>query len=825
MVQKIMLDGVWKLRRTDGCLETDAAVPGSVLTDLFRSGLIPDPFFRDNEKIAEELSMYDYDYEREFILSSEDFGKNVLDIVFSGIDTLADVWINDVFLFSANNMHRTWRHDIRSAARPGRNSVRVRIHSPSRYITERQQNGRIRLSIDSIRQGCQYIRKAHHMFGWDWGPQMPDAGIWRPVCIESCDDARLGGCRIEQCHRDGTVTLRALVQVEGEPAQGRIVRLTVRDPDGVTVFTGSADAAGECVIPADIREPRLWWANGYGSQDLYTVQTELLDREQVIDRASFRIGLRTLSVSQEPDPWGREFCFVLNGKKIFAMGANYIPEDNLTGRRSPGRTMELLRTCRESHFNSIRVWGGGYYPDDWFYDQCDELGLIVWQDFMFACNIYEFDPEFHENVRQEAVEVIRRVRNHACLGLWCGNNEMETGWHEWGFESLSSADHLRQYREFFENELPSIVLQEDPSRFYWPSSPHSGSDGAAPADERNGDNHYWAVWHGLKPFTDYRNHYFRFLSEFGFQSFPNRKTVESFTLEEDRNVFSYVMEQHQKNHAANGKILFYLSENYLYPKNLSMLIYASQLLQAEAMKYCVEHMRRSRGRCMGSYYWQLNDCWPVASWSGIDYYGRMKALQYYAKRFYAPVLLSGEENGTQVRLHVANESMKAFCGTVCWQLRDNRSAVILEGSSPVEVRPMDGAFIADLDLAAHLPTDAEKFTRYLSFSLVEGPTVLSESTLLFCKAKYFHFIQPEIRADITDNGDHFTITLVSSAYAQSVELDLEQGDGLFSENWFPLHAGERKTVILPKESLDGHFTAGDIREQLIIHSVYGIAND
>ena len=409
-----------------------------------------------------------------------------------------------------------------------------------------------------------------------------------------------------------------------------------------------------------------------------------------------------MKVNTGADEYGSRFAHEVNGVEIFAMGADYIPEDCIRGRVNRERTRTLLEHCRDCNFNVIRVWGGGYYPDDFFYDLCDELGLIVWQDFMFACAVYPLTPEFEANVTAEIRDNVRRIRHHACLGLWCGNNEMEMflADNQWVRKPMQKTEYLIMN----ERIIPELLRQYDPDTFYWPSSPSSGGDFDSPNDPDRGDVHYWEVWHGGLPFTDYRNYYFRYLSEFGFQSFPAVKTIEQFTAPEDRNIFSYVMEKHQKNAGANGKILQYMSQMYLYPESLELLVYVSQLLQAEAIRYGVEHFRRNRGRCMGCVYWQLNDCWPVASWSSIDYYGRWKALHYFAKRFFAPVLLSCEEEGAlsssmnvneenrrirkTARFCVTNETRERITGVIRWSLRDASSRIHQQGQYCVEAEPL-----------------------------------------------------------------------------------------------------------------------------------------
>ncbi|MFR0802757.1 MAG: glycoside hydrolase family 2 protein, partial [Suilimivivens sp.] len=476
---------------------------------------------------------------------------------------------------------------------------------------------------------------------------LPDAGIFREVSLLYIAKSRFDSVYITQEHEEGRVTLDFDVALElfTEEDNTRI-EVIVTDPEGRTYVPA------EGVDPEDyhivITDPKLWWPRGYGEQPLYQVKLTLFSGDgAVLDTYERRIGLRTLTVNTDKDEWGECFAHEVNGVKIFAMGADYIPEDNLFSRINKERTRKLLSDAAAVNHNSIRVWGGGYYPDDYFFDICDELGLLVWQDFMFACASYELDDDFERNITAEIRDNVRRLRHHACLALWCGNNEMETQTLDKAWKP--SIKQKYDYIKIFEYIIPHILQEEDPVTFYWPSSPSSGGNYDDPWDENRGDTHYWAVWHGNKPFTDYRNYHFRYLSEFGFQSFPCMQTVETFTEPQDRNIFSRVMEMHQRNTSANGKIMNYLSATYLYPKDFDQLLYASQLLQADAIRYGVEHFRRNRGRCMGAVVWQLNDIWPVASWASIDYYGRWKALHYAEKRMFAPVMISCEETGNSVK--------------------------------------------------------------------------------------------------------------------------------------------------------------------------------
>ncbi len=538
-------------------------------------------------------------------------------------------------------------------------------------------------------------------------------------------------------------------------------------------------------------------------QPLYTVTVELLIGGMVADVWEKRIGLRTMTMSTEKDEWGNEFAHVVNGVKIFAMGADYIPEDHLLGRVTPEVTRKLLNTAKFANFNAIRVWGGGYYPDDWFFDICDELGLVVWQDFMFACAVYDLTPEFEANIKQEFIENIKRIRHHACLGLWCGNNEMEM-FVEQRNQWVTKPSHVRDYFLMYERIIPEIVKEYDPQTFYWPASPSSGGSMDFPNDPDRGDVHNWEVWHGNKPFSEYRKYYFRYLSEFGFQAFPSEKTIETFTDDpKDKNIFSYVMEKHQRNYGANGKIMNYLSQIYLYPGSFSLVIYASQLLQADAIRYGVEHYRRNRGRCMGAVYWQLNDCWPVISWSSVDYCGRLKALHYYAKRFFQPLMISCEEYGMMndlanmnrqhfvfeksIRLNVANETMQEQKVTVKWALRNAKAEILQQGEEELKVPALTSAWLDKVEFP-----EADIFNHYVSYELWQDGRVISDGSVIFSYPKYFRYENPELSYRI--EGDEIVVS--AKAYAKSVEIRNENEDLVVSDNYFDLNADEKRIRVI-----------------------------
>ena len=796
-MEKLTLNGAWVLDIPGSSFpRVSAAVPGSVYHDLLTAGQIPDPFYRDNENEALKIMDNDFVYSRSFTVPAALLENDAVVLHCDGLDTLATVTVNGTVVGTAKNMHRTYEFDVKQVLQAGENTISVKFDSPTRFIKQAYAESRADGSSDAM-VGFPLIRKAHCMFGWDWGPRLPDAGIWRDISILGIKTARIRDVYVVQHHDNGKVTLEINTHVT-EITGSAPVSVKVTAPDG-TVFTSEGEKA---VI--EIEDPKLWWPNGLGAQPLYRVEVTLGDG---LDSWNRNIGLRTLTVTRKKDQWGESFCHCVNGVDVFAMGADYIPEDNLLPRVNPARTRRLLEDAKAANMNCVRVWGGGYYPEDYFYDTCDELGLLVWQDFMFACAVYNLSEDFEENIRAEFVDNIRRLRHHASLALWCGNNEMEqfVAVGEWVSSLGQKADYIKMY----EYIIPKILKQEDPQTFYWPASPSSGGSFDEPQDPNRGDVHYWDVWHGLKPFTDYRNYLFRYVSEFGFQSFPCMETIESFTAPEDRNVFSYVMEKHQRNASANGRIVSYLSQMYLYPSKLTDLVYASQLLQAQAMQYGVEHWRRNRNdcRCMGAVVWQLNDCWPVASWASIDYFGRWKALHYYEKRFFAPVLISCHEEGilsqnTNVnaepfdlkktaQLNVSNETLQPFTGKAHWALRRPDASIIESGSFDVSVAPMSALWLPKQDFSRSATYDC-----YYSYELRdEAGITVGESTVFFCAPKHFHFVDPQLEAHI--EGDEIVVT--AKAYARSVEL-MAGADTLLSDNYFDMNAGTKRVKILRGEA-------------------------
>lgn len=822
-MQTCTLNGTWQLSAGHRSLESvDMQIPGTVLSGLLAAGKIKDPFYRTNEDATRALFWKDYVFTRTFDVDEELLAQQHIVLVCEGLDTLAEISINGTFLAKTDNMHRTWKFQAKKLLHPGKNEIQIVFRSVLRFIEDYpyEAHKKINYIPCGSMKGNQLLRKAHSMFGWDWGPQTIDAGIFRDIYLQGYSHARIEDIRIHQQHAKNVSVQTSITLSESVPGQKLCVELSEDGADKpLQTKLCKTNADGVAAVDFVIENPKLWWPNDYGDQPLYIVRTTLLDEDGTnLESITRRIGLRTLTISQEKDEWGNEFAFCVNGVKIFTRGGNYIPDDCLYTRITEKKLDYILESCRRAHFNCVRVWGGGYYPSDAFYDLCDEKGLIVWQDLMYACNVYDVTDAFAENCRQETYDNVRRLRHHASLGLWCGNNEIESAWDHWG-DFQKETPYLRaDYIRLFEEVLPKAVQEADGETFYWHSSPSSGGCFDNPDDANRGDTHYWDVWHGQKPFTDYRKYFFRFCSEFGFQSFPCAKTVNSFTLEDDRNIFSRVMESHQKNDAANGKMLYYLSENLRYPKDLTHLLYASQVLQGMAIKYGVDHWRRNRGRCMGTLYWQINDDWPAPSWSSIDYFGRWKALHYMAQKFYAPHAVSMTLEDHRCHVYFSNESFETTEYSLTLSIRDLSGNVLetyeTKGNSPA----FSAIETAVVDICSWEDQKDDVFLEAVIHT--KDQKVLKDVETLV-PYKYLNLKNPVISTEAEETNDAFILHISSDCFAPFVALDFDDADVIFSDNFFHLTDKTVQDIIVKKEDiLQGHFeNAEDFRKRLLILSL------
>ena len=776
--------------------------PCSMYSVLLDHKKIPDPFYGRNEELLTSLADKDCSFVSQFSVSGETLQQDYVELCFYGLDTICQIFLNDKLLDSVKNMHRTYVYEVKELLREGENSIRLDFKSPTRYF-EKMHNHHYLYSNDGCTiPGSAHLRKALCHSGWDWGPTLPDMGIWRPVELNAYSVDQIADVEVRQDHHDGVVDVTISATTKN---QADCELQASFDGKTVTLKNGKATIR--------VENPRLWWVRGYGEQPLYDLKVELIKDGKVLHTKEKKIGLRTLTVSTQPDPdkQGSEFCFVINGVKIFSMGANYIPQDSLLPRVTHEKMDEMMQWALDANFNSLRVWGGGVYPDDYFFELCDKYGILVWLDYMLACVNVWMTPEFEKECRAEAADNLKRLRHHASLGLICGNNEMELAVMTWGIgeSQLVKEDYI----ELYERVLPQIAEQLAPDIFYWPSSPCSGGGFDDPGNFARGDTHYWEVWHGGVPFTTYRKKHFRFCSEYGFESFPSMKTIRTFAEEEDMNCFSRVMENHQKCHGGNGKILRYLADNYLYPHSFEKLVYASQLLQADAIKYGVEHFRRERPYCMGSMYWQFNDCWPVASWSSVDSFGRYKALHYAAKKFYAPVAMGLFLENGELTVNIANETMKDFKGHVQLTLRKSDLTVLDSREETVMVKSLKSR-----DVFTYEPEPDDPFDCFLSADLYdENGTFIMRQTELFVPDKHFSYLKPSFQVELADTEDGVAINVTADVFAKGVCIDFQQDDIVLSDNYFALTDGKPYRVMARTQK-----TAKELREELTIQSVYDI---
>ncbi|MBN2773349.1 MAG: glycoside hydrolase family 2 protein, partial [Prolixibacteraceae bacterium] len=630
-MEQSLISSNWQFRQVGTNEWMPATVPGTVHTDLLANKKIEDPYYRLNELDMQWIDKVDWEYKTTFNVDKETLGAGRIALDFKGLDTYADVFVNGNKVESTDNMFREYLLDVKDFVKEGENELHIVFRSPvieglkkydaQGYVIPVSDNDQaVRGQVEGGKMVSIYTRKAGYHFGWDWGPRLVTSGIWRPVYLKAWDEARIENIQIVQNSvTEEKATMSAVFEVDA--INGGSGKLSISN-GGVILAKKQIDfkpGIQTYHVDFEIKNPELWWTNGLGEPHLYTLTGEV-NLNGYKTTANERIGIRTLELVRDKDDQGTSFYFKLNGVPVFMKGANYIPNDVFLPRVTEENYKRVINTSKESNFNMIRVWGGGIYENDIFYDLCDEAGILIWQDFMFACAMFPGDEAFLENVKQEAIDNVKRLRNHPSIGLWCGNNEILGAWFGWGWkqaaerESKENADKIwKAYTDIFHKILPEAVGEYDQQRSYWGSSPSSGL--GIPADLKNGDEHYWGVWWGKEPFKNYATHIARFMSEYGFQSFPEIATVRKYAEPEDYNILSEVMNSHQRSSIGNETIEYYMLQEYNQPKDFESFLYVNHVLQAEGIKFALEGHRRAMPYCMGSLYWQINDCWPVASWS------------------------------------------------------------------------------------------------------------------------------------------------------------------------------------------------------------------
>jgi len=796
------LDHGWQFRQvTASAQEAEsgwlpATVPGDVHLDLLANKKIPDPFYRDNEAKLQWIENESWEYRLSFEVTPALLARSNVDLVFEGLDAAAAVYLNGAQVLNADNSFRIWRVPAKAHLHAGKNLLRIVFPSPIKAAAEVAAGDLFRLK--SKTEDKTYIRKPAYEYGWDWGPRFVTSGIWKPVRIEAWDKVRIADLAIRQ--RDVSREVAHLdAEVEVEAASAGSAKVSVQYSNNgapATIVATVSVHAGRNIIdlPIEIRQPKLWYPAGYGEQPLYDFTAQVGTGGQVSESRKVRAGLRSIELHRVLDKWGRSFELVVNGIPVFAKGADVIPFDSFPNRVTTADYRRILQSARDANMNMIRHWGGGYYETDEFYAICDELGIMVWQDFMFGNDWQPGTYAFKQNIEAEAEDQVRRLRNHPSIVVWCGNNETESALN-WPARKVLPLDVKYQmwqdYLIEFSGILPRVVARLDPETPYWPSSPSADYE---PVSEsyHTGDDHIWDVWHGRVPFATYETHHSRFVTEYGFQSFPEMKTVEAFTQPEDRtSIFTPVMLAHQKNNEGNAIIHDYLLRDYSEPKDFASFLYVSQVLQAEGIKIGAEHFRRSRPETMGSIFWQLNDCWPVASWSSIDYYGRWKALQYYARRFYAPILVSPHVEDGALKVYIVSDKVNAEPVTLRVRLMDFDGKALLEETHTVDVAPLASKVYLDWPLKKLTDAGAADTSRvFVVAELSAGGAQLSRNLVYLAPVKHVYLKPAHLKVEATGAKGSFKIRVSSPVLARSVYISFGNLDVQLSDNYFDLLPGE-----------------------------------
>ena len=795
-IKKITLNNDWQFRQLGDTHWKTANVPGCIHSDLFKNKQIPDPFFGDNEKQLQWIESKDWEYSCSFTIDSSIQSSGNIDLIFEGLDTYADIFFNKIKLGSTNNMFREWKYDIKTYLTKGNNNLRIVFHSPVNIDSLKAKE--LKYSLPDSRG---FSRKAAYQYGWDWGPRLVTSGIWRPVYIQTWNSFNIEKLNINCTGiRTDKATLSAEFDINSEITQHLKIRIIDSETEIVYSKYNIDLIAGENHFGwgFSINNPELWWTNGLGKPNLYNlnIEIETSDYTHTINKS---IGLRTIQLLQKPDSVGSSFEFILNGIPVFIKGANYIPMDNFLANVSQDRYEELISDAVEANINMLRVWGGGIYENDIFYDLCDENGILVWQDFMFACNMYPGDEDFIENVKEEAKLNIVRLQEHPCIALWCGNNEVDNGWNDWGWQKQFNYSHsdsteiYNNYKKLFNNVLPNLINLYSPKTPYWPSSPKWGWGHNQSKTE--GDSHYWGVWWGKESFNEYENNVGRFMSEYGFQAYPDMKTIKQFTNTDDRNLNSEAIKNHQKHPIGNKTIIEYMERNYPIPNDFETFVYLSQIVQAKGITKAIEVHRRTKPYCMGTLYWQLNDCWPAISWSSLDYNLRWKALHYHIKKTYNNIIISTEINNDSICVYVVSDSIKDFKANLVFNTMNFEGGEIETDSSQITIKGNTSKIYHTYNIE-DLLTDSLKFNHFINISLIANNKTIAEKNKFLCMPKYLELKDANINIEIDRLNETYEITLTSQVLVKDLFLELNDTDLHLSDNYFDLIPGKAKKVYI-----------------------------
>ena len=793
----------WKFRQARLTNWYPATVPGVVHTDLLQNKIIEDPFFRLNERGLQWIDKEDWVYETCFTLAADMMRKENMELVFEGLDTYADVYLNDECILKANNMFRRWSIPVRQYIREENNILKVYFHSPVKIdvpkwdalpyqypaSNDQSENGGLFNKKISI-----FARKAGYHYGWAWGPRLVTSGIWRPVYIRAWSDLRINDVFIEQKEVGaGRAVIAGHVELDADKDMDGVLVTITDEATGRVLGEWQADlkrGTNRVTVDFVLHKPKLWWSNGLGEPFLYRFRTDIIAGGELLDSKTERVGIRSLKVVHQPDKDGHTFYIELNGRPVFAKGANYIPSDNFLPRVTPENYKRTILDAAGVNMNMLRVWGGGIYENDVFYDLCDEHGIMIWQDFMFACSMYPAEGALLDNIHQEAVDNVKRLRNHACIALWCGNNECQDAWLGWGWkreierQNKEYADKIwAQYRQQYHVTLPGVVREYAPGTFYWPSSPFAFE--GEMSGTTDGDRHYWSVWHGKAPISDYDSEKSRFFSEYGFQSFPEFESVKRYApYPEDWDIRSEVMMSHQRGgDHANGLIETYLLNEYKKPRDFRAFLYMNHVLQGDAIKTAIESHRRQMPYNMGTLFWQHNDCWPVASWASRDYYGRWKAQHYYVRKAYDDILISPVVEGDDLKVYAVSDRLENTSGRLQLQVCQFDGTVVHHWGKSVGISGNDSRVCFSAPLAKLLE-GANRGTVYVRVDYTDKSGRVYHNNYCLGKQKDMDYPKVDLQTEVHSIEGGYEVMVSSDKFARAVCLSVADNESVYSDNYF-----------------------------------------
>jgi beta-mannosidase len=823
---RIGLNNKWQFRKKGDSEWLKAIVPGTVHTDLLSNKKIEDPFYRTNEKDQQWIDTCDWEYQTEFTASDELLKNEKIEIIFEGLDTYADVFVNETKIISADNMFLLWKAEIKKSIKKGANKLHIVFYSPINKILPVYDSLPYKVPVSNNDQAEKrlsvFTRKAGYHYGWDWGPRFVTSGVWRPAYIQTWNQLQVEDLFIKQLSITGnTAQLEAQLTTNNIEEGLKTLSIFINDQPVPVLKKQLMLLKGETTVSArfNMNNIQLWWPNGMGAQVMYTFKAVLSDKNGVIATREVKRGLRTIELVNDNNEKGKSFYFKVNGKPVFMKGANYIPQDNFLPRVTRERYEHVINTAVSSHMNMLRVWGGGIYENDLFYDLCDEKGILVWQDFMFACALFPPFEDLRKNIAAEAAYNVKRLRNHPSIALWCGNNEIAQFMNEkfWGhstnnFKTIEdSASVFNMYADIFHNILPAAVKANDDEKFYWASSPSPENYSMKfNFNLASGDIHYWGVWWGKQPFEKYNEVVGQFMSEYGFQSFPEFETVKKYTIPADHDINSEVMNAHQRSTIGNGTITHYMKDMFNVPAKFENFLYVGQVLQAEGIKIAIEAHRRAKPYCMGTLFWQIDDCWPVASWSSMDYYGRWKAQQYMAKRAFTDFLISPVKEKDSIKIFVVSDAYKNVKTVMQVSLVDFDGKILKQQSKSISLPENSST----LQFALKEQEWVSAITRtnvVLNMKLMINGAEVSSNNYYFEKPKDLQL--PSATISIKQTGIN-TIELTANKLARSVWLVLPGTDNAFSDNYFDLLPGEKKIVQV--KSIDLKKQLKDIQVKTLV---------